>query len=309
MPTPAPEAARRHYLIQRALAASVVTKMRAAWQRVDINNLDISWAAQSAQMFKLLAAGQVLAASTADQYVDAVLVEQGIDTSTDVSVVPFAFAGVASDGRDLSTLLFEPVITTKLAIAAKHAPAESMAIGEAAFARVAATQIQDAGRTAVATAIAARPTVTSYTRMLNPPSCSRCIILAGKTYRWNTGFERHPHCDCIHIPSTEDADDDFRTDPKTYFNSLNQSDQDKYFTKAGAETIRQGGDMNQVVNARLGMYQANGDTFTTVGTTKRGVAGKRLKGDARLMPETILQNAGGDRDATIELLRENGYLA
>lgn len=34
-----------------------------------------------------------------------------------------------------------------------------------------------------------------YVRMLTPPSsCDRCVILAGRWYRWNQGFERHPMC-------------------------------------------------------------------------------------------------------------------
>lgn len=308
MPTSAPEAARRHYLIQKALAAGVVSKMRAAWHRIDIANLDNSWATQSPQMLQLMINGQILAASQADPYLTGVLAEQGIDTRREASVAPGGFAGTASDGRDLQTLLFEPVISTKVAIAAKQSPADAMAIGEASIARIAATQIQDAGRTAVATSIAARPAVTIYTRMLNPPSCARCAVLAGKHYKWNEGFARHPHCDCVHIPSAENVVGDLRTDPHAYFNSLSATDKDRYFTKAGATVIRNGGDINQVVNARLGMYQANGDTFTTVGTTKRGVSGKRLQGQARMMPETILQHAEGDRALAIELLREHGYL-
>src|SRR5690606_23965723 len=33
-----------------------------------------------------------------------------------------------------------------------------------------------------------------YVRMLTPPSCSRCTVLAGRWYRKNAGFARHPGC-------------------------------------------------------------------------------------------------------------------
>lgn len=306
---PAPEAARRHYLTQKALAAGVVAKMRASWHRIDIADLDASWRSEQARVLSLMVNGQVLAASRAEPYLIAVLTEQGIDTAREASINASGFAGTASDGRNLQTLLYEPVITTKVAIAAQHTPAESLAAGEAAFVRIVATQVQDTGRTAVAVGMAATPAVTGYTRMLNPPSCARCVVLSGKKYKWNTGFTRHPHCDCIHIPSSEDFADDFTTDPGAYFRSLSPANQDRYFTKAGAETIRSGGDIGQVVNARLGMYQANGEAFTTVGTTRRGIAGKRLKGEARMMPETILARAGDDRELAIELLRQHGFLS
>lgn len=307
MPT-LPDAARRHYLIQKALAAAVVTKMRQIWARIDIADLDRSWRTEQVRAFAVMVNGQVAAAGQADAYLTAVLDEQRIDATRTASIDALTFAGTASDGRDLQTLLYEPVITTKVALAAQHSPTESFALGEAAFMRIAATQIQDAGRMAVGTAIAARPAVTSYTRMLNPPSCARCAVLAGRVYRWNSGFQRHPFCDCRHVPSAENIEGHPTTNPKVYFNSLTAADQDRYFTKAGAEVIRQGGDIGQVVNARLGMYQANGRTFTNVGASRRGIAGKRLKGQGRMMPETILEEAGDDRELAVELLRQHAYL-
>jgi hypothetical protein len=57
------------------------------------------------------------------------------------------------------------------------------------------------------------------------------------------------------------------------------------------------------------------DLFTTTeGTTKRGVAGKVMEGlpggrkAPRLMPESIYQIAGRDRDEAIRLLRRFGYI-
>lgn len=322
---PAPDAARRHYLTQKALTAAVVKRMRIVWHRIDAGALDASWNAVLPQAVALLTNGQLLAASRADNYLNAVLAEQGIDPARAASVSAAGFAGTASDGRALQSLLVGPVITTKVAIAARHSTADALAAGEASFVRMVATQIQDAGRIAVSTGIVARPAVTHYTRVLRAPSCARCVILAGKVYKYNAGFARHPHCDCEHLPSTEDIGSDFITDPNAYFRSLSPADQDRYFTKAGAETIRQGGDMGQVVNARRGMYQANGQTLTREGTTRRGFAGKRIEAAgssveklpgarlrsttrARLMPESIMQQAGDDRSLAIDLLRENGFL-
>lgn len=108
----------------------------------------------------------------------------------------------------------------------------------------------------------------------------------------------YPRCDCIHIPAREDSADDLRTDPKAYFDSLTAAEQDRLFTKAGAEAVRSGADMARVVNARRGMYEAGGRSYTTE------AAGRR----PRLMPEQILREAGTDRAEALRLFRLHGYL-
>src|SRR5690606_41067797 len=101
--------------------------------------------------------------------------------------------------------------------------------------RIAATQVADAGRVATGLGVVARPGI-GYVRMLQPPSCSRCAILAGRIYRRNAGFLRHPLCDCIHIPTTEAAGRDLTTDPRAYFDSLTKEQQDRIFTRSEEHT-------------------------------------------------------------------------
>lgn len=227
----------------------------------------------------VVAAYQFAAARDAAASVPLMLAEQNIAADPVGSVAVTAFAGVASDGRPLESLL-------------------ARARNGAAFDLMVTTQIQDAARGAAGVAVAARPTVQGYVRMLNPPSCSRCTVLAGKFYRWNTGFLRHPRCDCRHVPASEDTAGDLTTNPSKYFDSLSESEQDKAFTKAGAEAIRDGADISQVVNARRGMDAA--------GTTLEGVT-RRRGAPPRLMPETIYKVAD-DRADAIRLLKANGYL-
>src|SRR5699024_7380691 len=97
-----------------------------------------------------------------------------------------------------------------------------------------------------------------YVRMVNPGACDRCIILAGKYYANNEGFLRHPNCYCFHVqtnPKAAEAEG-LITDPYDYFSSMSEEEQNKRFTKAGAQAIRDGADINQVVNAREGMSYA-----------------------------------------------------
>lgn len=318
------QVARAQYDTQAALARRAAEAAQAWWALVDLADLDGSWSKVATRLQVAVGAAQTLAASSADSYTAAALAAQGVKAPAAGRVDPLAFSGVASDGRPLDSLLYEPVIATKAAIGAGVAPAEAKLRGLASLVRIAATQVQDAGRAAGGVAIASRPRVTGYVRMLNPPSCARCSILAGKWFRWNTGFQRHPHCDCIHVPAAEDASD-LRTDPRAYFDSLSPAEQDRVFTKAGAQAIRDGSDLGQVVNARRGMQTAQvyGHQLKTTleGITTRGVAGQRLgelakaKGQRyrasttpRLMPESIYEIAGGNRDEAIRLLKRYGYL-
>lgn len=112
------------------------------------------------------------------------------------------------------------------------------------------------------------------------------------------------NCDCRNIPSAENRPGDIRTDPNAYFKSLSKDEQDRRFTRAGAQAIRDGSDIGQVVNSQRGMYTAGGRKYTRESTSRSGVAPKRQ----RLTPEQIYADADGDRGKAIALLKSNGYL-
>jgi hypothetical protein len=286
---PALEVAARHARDRARLAARLRREARLAWRQVDPGRISATWAAQIPALLAALTAGQRAAASTADGYLDAQ------DLPGEARVNPAAFAGVASDGRDLRSLFAMPGIVTLEAIAAGHSLARAMAAGGALAELAAHTQVADAGRVADLTGMAGRGSP-GFVRMVVGATCSRCIVLAGRWYRWNAGFNRHPKCDCIGIPAAEN-DIDLRTDPKKVFASMTAAEQDQVFTKAGAQAIRDGADMAKVVNARRGMQTADGRLYTTE------AAGKR----PRLMPEQIFREAK-DRDDAIRLLRLHGYI-
>src|SRR5699024_1153215 len=116
----------------------------------------------------------------------------------------------------------------------------------------------------------------------------------------------------VHVASTvrsteAAASEGLIEDPYEYFRSLDEAEQDRIFTKPGAQAIRDGADISQVVNARRGMTP-NGN-FTVEGTTRRGYAGSLLKrGQRRMTPESIYPQANGSRERAIELLKEHGYI-
>lgn len=351
----AAEVASAHYRDRVALARRTEAAVAALWSRVDPLRILLSWLGLAPAATAIVARAQLEAASSADGYLDDVLAAQGFDTDAQGVLVPSALAGFASDGRDLGSLLERPAVVALQAIKQGATVPQALGAGEVSARLIASTQVADAGRVADGVALTAHHSVGGFYRMLNLPSCSRCVVLAGKWYRWNAGFPRHPKCDCLHIPTREDRLDEVRTDPKQYFESLSRGEQDKVFTQAGAEAIRLGADISQVVNARRGAagigYAAGRLTAaeremlrggrelgrletrrvfgrnvftTTEGTTTRGVAGVRLGAretgtkvpgsryrtakSPRLMPESILAEANGNREEAIRLLRRFGYI-
>lgn len=290
--------AAQHAERQVQLARRVARELARLWRLIDPANIGMSWRALIPQALVALATSQATAAASAGLYVDDVLGEYGLPASSAGRIMPGAFAGVASDGRDLAGLLYLPAITALKQIGAGVSPARGLASGRFVLDMMARTQVADAGRVADGVAIAARPQLRGYVRMVVGKTCSRCLILAGRRYEWNAGFKRHPRCDCRHVPVAEDVPDDVRTDPKAYFDSLDAASQDELLGKAGAEAVRSGADMAKVVNARRGMYTADGRQFTTE------AAGRRL----RIMPEQILRDANGSRDEAVRLLRLHGYI-
>jgi hypothetical protein len=311
-----------HYRRRAQSARALERQAAALWRQVSTGDIANSWATLMPNLLITLTAVQQAEAEAADAYVAAAMAAEDTAAVAEAQIVSSAWAGVASDGRDLASLLMQPVVTAKSAMAAGRGLSEAMTYGQAALQMIVSTQAADAGRTADQVSMVTHG-ADGYVRMVLSSACSRCILLAGRWYRWNAGFDRHPHCQCVGIPAAENASGDLRTDPMAYFRSLSKAEQDTTFGKAGAQAIRDGADMGQVVNARSGMYTASGQLLTRSGTTKRALYGgfdisedgrlvKRARGakaPPRLMPEQIYKLAGDDRDKAMQLLRRYGYVA
>lgn len=299
-----PDAAVAHYKAMQRLQALVVLAGADLWSEVSLADLSGSWAAHVPMLAPILAGVQVKAAAAGASYGAATLAEQGLYEAPQHFVDPQAFGGVASDGRTLEGLLYAPVPHVKTLIAGGLDPKQALVQGGKFLTTLTRTQVADAGRGAAGVDTATRNRV-SYVRMLNPPSCSRCSILAGRVYRWNAGFQRHPKCDCVHVQTTSvhaAKTEGLVHDPYEYFKSLSPEDQDKNYTKAGAQAIRDGGDIFQVVNSRRGMKP--GGLVTAEGTSKRGNFGRN---GPRLTPEAIY-GKGLSREATLAELERYGYI-
>lgn len=323
----APASASRHYRRLQRLQYVTLTAVRRAWRRMEPGG---SWERQYAtdvgpKVLAVVTAAQIAATRESDAYVADVLNELAFGPTTQPGVViPSSLAGVAGDGRPLETLLSSSVGRARSVDAS---PSDALDDGLAFIERVAQTIIADATRAAEGVAMAQRPWVAGYVRVAEPGACSRCIVLAGKFYLFNEGFLRHPLCRCNHLPAPDDPEKVKAligiNSPDRYFESLTEAEQNRIFTEAGAEAIRNGADISRVVNARRGMTTApdslgrnrlartrvNGrDVYvTTEATTKRGRRAGQVRG-VRLMPESLMEIAGDDRGELIRLLGLHGYI-
>lgn len=218
-------------------------------------------------MWNVLALFQIAQADIAQEAVGIMLDQQEIDAAADALLNSEAFT--------TSTRSFEAML--------------DQIETDWQFDQLVASLVQDAGRAAEGVAIAARPNI-GHVRMLTPPSCPRCVALAGRVYRYSTGFLRHPGDDCVMIPTTL-ANPAYVQDPA----DLLERGLVTGLSKADQQAIRDGADFGQVVNVRR---QAAGMTESGRALSRRG----------RPTPEAIYRDAGDDRERALALLQEAGYL-
>jgi hypothetical protein len=326
--TPEAEAlARGHYRAQQALTRQAMVAAGSQWEHLDTDDLSGSWVSQVApRVLAVATAAQLQAAQAAAEYVPAaVLAQEGVPVAAGV-VAAEALAGIASDGRDLLSLLTMPIGLMKRLIGDGATVEDASGQALRNLLMLVGTQTADAGRVATGVGIVSDTTCAGYERVVTLPACGRCIVLAGRAYPHSEGFLRHPRCDCQMVPVTDAQWRNERPEntPERLFGQMSPEQQAKAFTGAGAKAIRDGADIGQVVNARRGMATAGGRKFTTEGTTARGLAGRRLGRLAkqagskyrrsqipRVMPEQLYADAeayGWDREQLLAQLERFGFI-
>lgn len=288
-----PLATETHYLQQRKIAARSVTEVRGLWSRMG-SELDASWLPIQSAALASLARGQVDAAADAAAYMPAVLRQTSQADLAIASIQPSAFGGWSEDGRQVDTLMYSGVTATKAAIRRGYGLESALAVGGRVLDKIVFSEVTAAGIWADQAAMTVRPNLTGYVRMVSPGACKDCVILAGKWFRWNEGFERHPWCNCRHIPAAEALDGDYSTDPYAYFNRLSRAEQDKLLGSSAAQTVRDGGDIYRVVNVQ-----------------NRGLGASRQAAKygtpTKMTPQQIYAQ-GLPREHTLAMLRAEGYI-
>ena len=231
-------------------------RMRRLWSQMDLRDLNGSWAQVAPRMVAQVNAAQMSAASLSAPYLNA------IDRSyrynpIPASITPAAFSNVMEDGREVGPALFGGVTNTKTLIGRGMAPAMAFQVGANFVAVVASAALHSAAQNADRVLTIGKG-YTRYIRVVNGSACSRCAILAGM-YSAEEAFQRHISCQCgtapIQMEGKAKTPAGFHDSPQAYFDSLSAAEQDRRFTVAGAQAIRDGADPIRIVNARRG---ANG---------------------------------------------------
>lgn len=280
-----PQAVSEHYRSQQRLIVATLGLVRREWARMG-EDFDASWRDVGPRISLLTGSAQLGSARSGAAYVPATLGEIGAAADAEARVNLRAFAGVASDGRPLESLLYGAVVKARTAPAGSLP--ERLKAGGAWLDMAVHTQVADAGRGAASVAIAATPR-TGYVRMVNPPCCARCAVLAGKTFLFNQGFLRHPRCDCIHAPIPLAG----KVSDFTSWSETPSLDQITGLSKGDRKALADGADFNRVVNVQQ---------------RREGMRPKAQRTRAtKLTPDDIYRLAH-DRDDALRLLKRNGYL-
>lgn len=245
--------ARRHYGLSALLASRAAREARKVRSR------------GPQAVATTVAAHQIAQAQMSQVAVGQMLAEQSIDAQVDA-------------------LLNSPAFATEL----QQLEAMVAETAAANFDRLVESLVQDAGRAAESVSTAVRADIW-HVRYLSPPSCGRCAVLAGRIYRYSQGFQRHPNCDCVMVPTTV-ANRDLIQDPA----DLLEQGLVTGLSKADAQSVADGADFGQVVNVRL---------------RKAGLqeAGRVLSRAGRPTPEGIYRMTN-TRDEAVELLIRFGYV-
>lgn len=266
------------------------------WGRVG-NDFTPGWEAVRPGTVSVFQAGLAATVASAVAYTPALLAETGVDAPASGAVQRSAFTEFAPDGSAIESMFDAAPIRAKQAVAQGASALRARQIAGAWLMSRVLTGLADTRRNVISVDLAQRPSLTGYVRMLNGESCKDCMILAGKWFRWNEGFERHPNCDCVHIPAKNQdwaEAEGFVSDPYEEFFSLSEEEQDRLFTRAGAQTIRDGGDIYRVVN-----IQRRG-----LGVGRQAV---RYGTPMRMTPDDIYR-LGLPRADTIRVLEREGYI-
>ncbi|WP_116282416.1 hypothetical protein [Subtercola boreus] len=288
-----PQSATSYYETQQRIAVATAAGAKKFWRRMG-PDFDSSWADVVTPLLNWVQTGRAAAVASSIGYTADVLQETNVDAAPVGVLSPAGFLSSAPDGRSMGSLLGESVVKAKSAVGSGLSAPLALQQAERWLTGTLLTVMSDTGRSVVAAGIAQRPTLQGYTRMLNPPSCSRCAILAGKFFRWNSGFLRHPRCDCRHIPTNENMAGDLTTDPYKYFHSLSPEAQEKTFGRSEARAIREGADIY-----RVGNIQQRG-LATSKGHLRYGTP-------SRMTVDDIFRTAG-TRTNAIKMLEHEGYI-
>ncbi|ACU37168.1 hypothetical protein [Actinosynnema mirum] len=310
-----------YYQARQQLVHAAAVQAQDAWRLLDGRDAVDSWSDQvRPRAVAALEQVQQQSAALAPLYVAGALAAARALSAPLGALVASAFAGLSANGMMLESLLDFAFGRYRRALAADVPDTEARQMWLSRLLTYVATETADAARSALHVACVVEPAVTGYVRTVTLPACGRCILLAGRVYRFTTGFPRHPRCDCSMRPVTAGQRHQ-AAGPRALFDSMSRDQQERVFGRGDAAAIRAGADLGRVVNSRRAgqLYVAGGHEFTREATTTRGVgrqlgalakSGGRYRRSqvARPTAAQLVDAVDGDREELARQLRRFGYL-
>lgn len=193
------ELAARRAVYQQRVESKLADEISSTWRLLRVGSLDSHWGKVSLNIKRALAASQYAAAQGASKYVDAAVSAQSALPERLAAVPAQSFAGIAADGRELAGAVVQPLIGMKIDLAHGRELADTLERGERRMLTLVKGELGNTARIADGVALALEPQVVGYIRHVSAKACARCLVLSGKFFRRNKGFDRHPKCHCTHV--------------------------------------------------------------------------------------------------------------
>lgn len=329
-----PRSVERYGASQRREIAAALASVKRSWKSMS-PDFDTSWPRVEPLIVQALVTAQTRLVADVPGYITTALRDTGQRVPPEVFTPNLTgFVGLTGAGVDLQDGLRGTVPRTKKLVA-DGMPAQSAMLATGNWLmRLSGTILSDTARGAEQLSMKSR-SVGYYVRMLEPPSCGRCLVLAGKRFSSSEAFDRHPGCDCRHVPvSDRDAADGLVASMSEYLDGADDAKLARVLgSKANVQAYKDGADANQLINAyrkgSLYKAQVGGRSLlaTTEGVTRRGLANWSMRqadyikaqGESkgggryrslhapRIMPATIYR-ISANRDESLRLLRLYGWI-
>lgn len=188
-----PRVSIQQYERQQQIAGVTVAALLRLWAQAG-TEFDFAYQQLRPRMVETIQLGRAASVHAAIPYTSEVLAETRQVGVPSGAIVPAAFLATAPNGLPVTATLDALPVKAKQAVGRGATALEARSAAGSWLSGIALTMLADTRRDVFQADIVSRPQVTGYVRMLNPPSCSRCVILAGKRFAWNQGFQRHPNC-------------------------------------------------------------------------------------------------------------------
>ncbi|WP_159944800.1 MULTISPECIES: hypothetical protein [unclassified Nocardiopsis] len=252
--------AQRFAAAETSISGEVLAFLLLLWEEINpYQSIEAQWSQVRERAAEALADAQRDVALLALAYLAAHADALEVPDAPGVPVlnIEAAVVGRSQTGRDLLDVLDHAQLAARSFIWGGMAPDAAWARSRSILERTVSTEVGDAAREVMNTGVALDDRITGYERLVTLPACDRCLVLAGRFYRYTEGFARHPRCEgCVHVPTyhvpglgviggvpAEHNPDDLAA-------SLSPEERRAVFGPEGAEAIESGAGVSPVVQGR-----------------------------------------------------------